>query len=225
MNDTWPPPPLPPPPGEPRRTPWQPGPHPQAPLPTMPPTTVETGPDWLAQRLLDQRIVALSGRLGPAVVNRATASLAIIDASGDDPVELRLCDVDADLDDTLTLLDALDLVSVPVHATCVGGLTGAAVALLAVADRRVAGARAVLALREPRMQTSGHAADVEARAEEHRRRLRLLQERLATACRRPLDEVAGDMYTGRILTADEARDYGLIDAVAGERRRHSPARR
>jgi len=182
---------------------------------------VDSGPDWLGERLLDQRVVSLAGPLDAEAANRAAASLALLDASGDDPVELRLCDVDADLDIALTLIDTVDLMGVPVHATCLGEISGPAIAILAVADRRTAARHATLHLREPRTRWSGHAGDVATHAAHHQRRLRLLQERVARACRRPADAVAADMRTGRILTAEEAHGYGLIDAVAaGPSRSH-----
>jgi ATP-dependent Clp protease protease subunit len=214
-----------PPPREPRRTPWQPDPHPPVPLPTTPTqwTVVDASQDWLAERLLDRRMVTLAGRLDSVAANRAVASLALLDASGDDPVELRLCGVDADLDVALTLVDALDLMGVPVHATCLGKLTGAAVAILAVADHRRAGPHATLHLRELRTQRNGHTRDVTAHAEDHRHRLGLLQQRIAKACHHPVDTVAADMRAGRILTAEEARGYGLIDAMAADRNRRSSA--
>jgi len=105
-------------PHEPRRTPWQPDPH-SPPPPSSPPSQwhlVDSRQDWLDERLLDQRVVSLAGPLDAEAANRAAASLALLDASGDDPVELRLCDVDADLDIALTLIDTVDLMGVPVHA-------------------------------------------------------------------------------------------------------------
>lgn len=210
-----------PPPGEPRRTPWQPAPRPPTPLPTTPSqwTIVESGQDWLDERLLERRMVTLTGSIGPEAVNRAAASLALLDASAEDPVELRLCDVDADLDTALTLLDTIDLMGVPVHVTCLGELAGAAVAILAVADHRTAGPHATLQLREPHTRRSGHALDVAAHAEDHLRRLRMLQQRIAEACRRTVDAVATDMRDRRTLTAEEARGYGLVDAIAPDRGR------
>lgn len=214
-----------PPPDEPRRTPWQPEPYPPSPLPSSPSQwhLVDSHPEWLSERLLDRRMVSLAGPLDAEAANRAVASLALLDASGDDPVELRLCDVDADLDVALTVVDTLDLMGVPVHATCLGKLTGLAIAILAVADRRTAARHATLHLREPRTQCSGHAGDVATHAEHHQRRLRLLQERVARACRRPTDAVAADMRAGRILTAEEAQGYGLVDAVAAGPSRRPPA--
>lgn len=213
-----------PPPHEPRPTPWQPDPQPPA-APTTPSQSaiIDTGADWLAERMLEQRMVTLSGSLDSAAANRAAASLALLDASGDDPIELRLCDVDADLDVAFTILDALDLVGVPLHVTCLGELRGAAVAILAVADHRAAGPHATVHLREPCTYLGGHPDNVATHAEDHRRRLRQLQERLAEACHRTVDAVVVDMETGRILTAEQALGYGLIDLIAAGRSPRSPA--
>jgi ATP-dependent Clp protease, protease subunit len=220
---TWPPvPPAPPLPEPPRipPSPWQPEPRPPAPGPVSASASVVVPPgDWLAERLLDRRVVTLAGQLDAGTANRAVAELALLDASGDEPVQLRLSGVSADLDTALTLVDALDLMGVPVHATVLGTLAGAAVALVAVADRRVAGPHAVVELREPRAAahtTPGQ--DLPARAAEHARQVRRLQERLAEACGRPVDDVVADMRAGRLLGAEEAREYGLVDDVAAPRR-------
>jgi ATP-dependent Clp protease protease subunit len=220
---TWPPlPPEPPAPPRPRPTPWEPEPRPAAPGPVSASASLVVGAaDWLAQRLLDQRVVALAGELDPATANRAVAELALLDASGDDPVSLRLSGVSTDLDTALALVDALDLMGAPVHATCLGMLDGPAVALLAVADHRAAGPHAILQLREPRSPVGIPGREVESLAAERARQLRRLQERLAEACRRPVDEIAADMRAGRVLTAEEAQGYGLIDTA--DPARHPPA--
>lgn len=208
---TWPPlPPEPPEPPRPRRSPWLPETRPPSAVPTST-SLVVNGPDWLGQRLFDQRVVALAGELNAETANRVVAELGLLDASGDEPVQLRLSGVGADLDTALTLVDALDLMGAPVHATCVGTLTGPAVALLAVADRRTAGRHATLHLGEPRVPQFIGGREVESLAAEHARQLRRLQERLAGVCGRPVDEIAADMRAGKRLTAAEALDYGLID--------------
>lgn len=220
MN-TWPPPPPPRPPRRPEppppgHTPWQPEPRHLPPAPAR--STVVNVGDRLGERLLDRRIVALTGPLTAGEANRAAASLALLDASGDDPIQLRLHNLQPDprdeVDPVLTLLDSMDLAGVPIHATCLGGLTGVVVTLPAVADRRVAGANTVVTLREPRARVSGSAAEVTAHAEQARRQLRLLQGRIADACGRPLDTVVEDMRAGRVLTAEQAVEYGLVDEVA-----------
>jgi ATP-dependent Clp protease protease subunit len=221
-------PPLPPEPPEPplpRRSPWMPEPRPAPPGPVWASASlVMGGPDWLAQRLLDQRLVALAGALDADIANRAVAELALLDASGDDPVRLRLSGITADLDVALTLVDALDLLSAPVHATALGSIAGAAVALLAVADVRTAGPHTTVHLHEPRPLVGVPGPELETAAAEHARRVRRLQERLAAACRRPVDEIAADMRPGRVLDAEEAREYGLLDSVETGRRSASRPR-
>jgi ATP-dependent Clp protease protease subunit len=206
----------------PRHTPWLPEPRPVGPAPASASASLIVGErDWLGERLLDQRVVALAGELDADAVNRTVAALALLDAEGDDPVRLRLSGVRADLDTALPIVDALDLMGVPVHATCLGTLTGAAVALLAVADHRSAGAHALLQLSEPRTPGGVPSREVEARAAEHAARLRGLQERLAEACGRPVEQLASDMRSGRLLSAAEARDYGLVDVIEPPRRQRN----
>jgi ATP-dependent Clp protease protease subunit len=224
---TWPPlPPSPPDPPSPRHTPWLPEPRPAGPGPVSASASLMVGQrDWLDERLLDQRVVALAGELDAETVNRTVASLALLDAGGDDPVRLRLSGVSADLDTALPIVDALDLMGVPVHATCVGTLSGAAIALIAVADHRTAGPHAILQLSEPRAPGGIPGREVEARAAEYRRQLHALQERIAAACRRPVEQIATDMRSGRLLTAQEAVDYGLVDGTeAGRRPSTEPVR-
>lgn len=208
----WPPrPPQPPePPQYPPPSPWRPEPRPSvAPPPSM--QVVVAADDWLGERLLEQRMVALSGDLDEETVNRTVAALALLDASGDEPIRLRLSSVSTDLDAALTLVDALDLVGAPVHATALGTVTGAAVALLAVADERVIAPHAVVHLTEPRAPRGLSGREVETAAAQRARQLRRLQERLAEACGKDVEQLAADMQAGRVLSAEEVRGYGLAD--------------
>ncbi len=192
-------------------SPWQPLPRPPVPGPSTATAAVVVDHDWLAERLLDRRIVALAGVLDADAVNRAVAALALLDAAGDEPVQLRLSGVTVDLDAALTLVDAIDLLGVPVHATCLGVTTGPAVAIVAVAGARAAGPHASFVLSEPHSAHGVAPQEVETLAAERARQLRRLQERLAEACDRPVDEVAADMRAGRVLDVAQAREYGLLD--------------
>jgi ATP-dependent Clp protease protease subunit len=175
-------------------------------------------PDQLAERLLDQRIVVLAGELDTETANRAIATLALLDASGDEPVRLRLSGVRVDLETALGLVDALDLMGAPVHVTALGTLTGAAIALLAVGDVRAIGPHALLQMGDPRPPGGVRGWDVEAWASDHARQVQRLHERLAQASGRPVEEIAADMHAGRLLTSQEAQAYGLVDSTAASRR-------
>lgn len=211
IASTWPPhPPIPEPPQYPPPSPWRPEPRPPVvPAPSM--QVVVTADDWLGERLLEHRLVALAGDLAEDTVNRTVAALALLDATGDEPISLRLSSVGTDLDAALTLVDAIDLVGAPVHATALGSLSGPAVALLAVADVRVVAPHAVVQLSEPRAPRGLSGREVESAAAQRARQLRRLQERLAEACGQDVDRLAEDMRAGRVLSAEEARAYGLAD--------------
>jgi ATP-dependent Clp protease protease subunit len=212
-------PPEPPEPPHPGRSPWLPEPRSTPPGPVSASSSVEVrAPDWLAERLLDQRVVALAGVLDTETANRAIATLALLDASGDEPVQLRLSGVMVDLETALELVDALDLMGAPVHVTALGALTGAAIALLAVGDVRAAGPHALLQMADPQPPRGVHGWDVEAWAAEHTRQVQRLHERLAQACGRPVEEIAADMHAGRLLSAQEAQAYGLVDTATPPRR-------
>src|SRR3954462_7445870 len=75
---TWPPlPPEPPDPPRPPRSPWLPEQRPAAPGPVSVSSSVEVhAPDWLAERLVTQRVVALAGELDAEAANRAIATPA-----------------------------------------------------------------------------------------------------------------------------------------------------
>ena len=212
-------PPEPPEPPHPHRSPWLPEPRPAAPGTVSASSSVEVwAPDWLAERLLDQRVVALAGELDTETANRAIAALALLDASGDEPVQLRLSGVRVDLEVALGLVDALDLMGAPVHVTALGTLTGAAIALLAVGDVRAAGPHTLLQLTDPQPPRGVRGWDVEAWAVDHARQVQRLHERLAQACGRPVEEIAADMHAGRLVSAQEAQAYGLVDSAAPPRR-------
>ncbi len=70
-SGTWPPlPPSPPDPPFPRHTPWLPEPRPTSPGPVSASAMVVGVHDWLEERLLDQRVVAVAGELDDETVNR-----------------------------------------------------------------------------------------------------------------------------------------------------------
>lgn len=171
--------------------------------------------EWLNERLLEHRRVALSGALAREASSRVAAALAYPDAVGDEPVTLWLSSTSADLDAAPTLVDTLERMRAPVHATCVGTLTGAATAVLAVADRRAAGRNSILHLCDPPSAGADAAVvDLPTHAQQHTHQLQPLHECIAFACRHPVDVVARDMHSGRLLDAEQARTYELIDSTS-----------
>ena len=166
-------------------------------------------------RLFDQRVVFLWGRLDDALAGHLAAELMILDATGDDPVQLLVDSPGGTLEAALCLVDVIDLLGVELTATCVGQAVGPSIGPLAVAHHRRATPHARFRLSEPVFEMVGPARDIDAWAADHRARLRRFCERLATALGTTPGALEDDLTTGRFLDAGQALEYGLIDEICG----------
>jgi ATP-dependent Clp protease protease subunit len=181
------------------------------------PPLVDNGPPlapWLEEKLFDRRIVILQGSVTGASATRTVAALMTLDVQGADPVELHLRSPDGDLDAVFAVIDAVDVMHAPVHALASAEIGGAAVGLYAVAPHRKAFPHSRFRLREPRAAgVAGTAEDVAHAAGQHLRALDDLIVRIAEATGQPRSRVEDDMSRGRQLTAEEAREYGLVHEI------------
>jgi ATP-dependent Clp protease protease subunit len=172
---------------------------------------------WLAEKLFERRVVLLQGPLTGPAASQTAAALLTLDAMAEDPVQLHLAAPDGELAAAFAVVDAVDAMRAPVHAVVISLVGGAAVAVLAAADRRLAYRHARVRLNEPRATAVAGTADEIARAAgQYLRELEEMAVRLAEVTGQPRSRVEDDLSTGRILTAEEARDYGLVDEIVGQ---------
>ncbi len=206
-------------PGPPER-PGQP-PQPPRPNPAIQPTRVwvEQGewPGRLYERLLNQRIVMASGWLDGEAATRLCAQLLTLDAEGEGPIRLELHNLDADLPAALTVMGVLDTLRVPVTAYAGGRTSGPGLGVLASAGHRRAYPNAFFAMSEPKVSFDGPVTAVAVHEEQVRAMLAELYARLAEVTGHGVDEIRDDARRGRLLTAGQAIDYGLIEGFAEAR--------
>jgi ATP-dependent Clp protease protease subunit len=184
--------------------PWRPPPEPGGPA------------GWLEERLFDRRVVLLHGPLTGPAATQAAAALLTLDAMGAEPVQLHMSVSDGELSAAFAVVDAVDAMRAPLHALVTVEVGGAAVVVLAAADRRLAYRHARIRLAEPRSASvSGTADEVAAAAGRYLRELEELAVRLADATGQPRSRVEDDLSAGRILTAEQAREYGLLHDIVG----------
>ncbi len=200
-----------PPPHEPQR-PWPPRPTPGRPI--APHWEEVDLPDLVAERLLAERIIHLGGHLNTALANRGTALLLLLNRDSEDrPIELHLSCRDSELDAALALAGTVEIVAAPVHAIVHGTLHGPAIAVLCAATERGAHNGAVLVLSLPHATAEGTAGQLAIQAEHHERQVARLRDLVAEATGWDADWVAAELRSGRVLTAEEALHYGLINRL------------
>jgi ATP-dependent Clp protease, protease subunit len=169
---------------------------------------------WLDEQLFGRRMVFLRGVIEPEMAGRAAATLLALDALAPDPITLHLSAEEGQLAAVFTLVDALDAVQAPVHATAVGQIGGAAIGVFCAAPTRSAFAHARFRLSEPKVTSPGGTADqVVAEAGRYLRDLEDLVLRIAAATGQPRSRVEDDLSRGRVLSAEEAIEYGLITSI------------
>jgi len=216
-------------PPRPPMPPWRPGPperpdqppQPPRPNPAIQPTRVwvEQGewPGRLYERLLNQRIVMAHGALDGEAATRLCAQLLTLDAEGEAPIRLELHNLDADLPAALTVMGVLDTLRVPVTAYAGGRTSGPGLGVLASAGHRRAYPNSFFAMSEPKVSFDGPVTAIAVHEEQVRAMLAELYARLAEVTGHEVDEIRDDARRGRLLTAGQAIDYGLIEGFAEAR--------
>jgi ATP-dependent Clp protease, protease subunit len=210
------PPEVPAPPGFPHRGP---GPSPAPPpVPRVPFPGEAAAPgsfeSTIYADLLERRIVFVRDRLDHDAATLVTAQLMALDADDTSAVRLVVNSAGGPVDAVTGLLDTIDLVRCPVDTSCVGRAEGtAAVVVAAGTGRRRCGPGATFRLRLPDLEAAGPADRLRRDVESAARVQRTLVDRLAAITGQSRALVARDVDRGRLLTADEAVAYGLVDEV------------
>ncbi|GAA3103539.1 ATP-dependent Clp protease protease subunit [Kribbella aluminosa] len=164
----------------------------------------------LADRLLAERVILVGGRLDDGLANHVAAELLLLDAGGNDPITIHLSSADSGLDAALSVAAAIDLIGAPVHVVARGTVRGPAIAVLAAAAQRRAHKHTMFVFSVPPFTANGTADELAALDAQHEREVARLRDLITQATGRTSDEVAEDLTAGRVLSAEEARTYGLI---------------
>jgi ATP-dependent Clp protease protease subunit len=199
-----------------RATPQPPLPPHRTSFPFVPfPPDPSAAPADVWTRLLERRIVMVSGPLDNPAATRAAAEVMLLDADGDGPIQLHLSSPDGDLDAAIMLAETVDLLQVPVQAIAGGLIGGPVIAVYASAGRRLAHRHVAFHLREPSAQMEGNAEQLAGRIAQHQHQIDYLHRHVAESCGRSVQAVAEDMAAGRLLTAAAAIEYGLVHELTG----------
>jgi len=170
--------------------------------------------------LLTERIVYLGTAIDPGVANALIAQLLHLEAeSAEQEINLYINCEGGDLPSMLAVYDSMQYIQVPVATTCVGQAIGVGAVLLAAgtAGRRSVLPHARVVLHQPAGRGQGAIPDLILQADEVVRMRAEIEAILAAHTGRSVQTLRADTDRDRVLTAEAALEYGIVDQVLGQR--------
>ncbi|MGB3369394.1 MAG: ATP-dependent Clp protease proteolytic subunit [Rhodococcus sp. (in: high G+C Gram-positive bacteria)] len=176
--------------------------------------TVTPFDDQLASRLLDQRIVVLGATVDDAIANRVCAQLLLLSAS--DPrrdISLYINSPGGSISAGLAILDTMRLIPNDVSTLAMGFAASMGQFLLTAGTKgkRFSLPHARIMMHQPSAGIRGTAVDIEIQAQNLEYTKALMHRLNAEHSGHDVDTVTADSERDRWFTAEQARDYGLID--------------
>jgi len=172
-------------------------------------------------RLLKERIVFLGTEVDDAVANLIMAQLLHLESEDPDKdIHLYINSPGGSITALFAIYDTMQYIKPDCSTICMGQAASAAAVLLAAGTKgkRFALPHARILIHQPHGGAQGQAVDIEIQAKEILRYRRLLDEILADASGQSLEKVSKDTDRDFIMTAEEAKAYGIIDDVIATRK-------
>jgi ATP-dependent Clp protease protease subunit len=168
-------------------------------------------------RLLKDRIVFVGSQIDDALANLVTAQLLFLEADdAEKPIQLFVNTPGGSLGAALAIYDVMQYVRPKVGTICTGLAASGGSLLLAggAAGMRMALPHAQIHLHQPWTPSmQGQASDIEIHARELLRQRETMIRVYAKHSGRQIEEIERDVERDFFMTAEQARDYGLIDAI------------
>jgi ATP-dependent Clp protease protease subunit len=167
-------------------------------------------------KLLKERIIFLGTPIDDTVANLIMAQFLHLEAEdADKDINLYINSPGGEITGLFAIYDTMQFIKPEIATYCMGQAASAAAVLLAAGTRgkRHALPHARILIHQPYGGAAGQAADIEIQAKEITRMRELLERVLAHHTGQPIEKVSKDTDRDFIMSADEAKDYGIIDEV------------
>ncbi|MFA5206221.1 MAG: ATP-dependent Clp endopeptidase proteolytic subunit ClpP [Lentisphaeria bacterium] len=167
-------------------------------------------------RLLKDRIVLLGSPVDDHLANLIIAQFLFLQS--EDPkkdIDLYINSPGGSVSAGMAIYDTMQMVSCKVRTYCVGQAASMAAVLLAAGapGKRFVLPNARVMIHQPSGGADGTAADIHIQAQEILRIRQILNEMLARHTGQPVERVARDTDRDYFMSAQEAKDYGLVDEI------------
>lgn len=191
----------------------------------MIPTVIETSGRGerafdIYSRLLRERIVFLGQEVRDDTANLVVAQLLFLEAEDPDKdIYLYINSPGGSVSAGLGIFDTMNQIRPDVCTICIGLAASMGAFLLSsgAQGKRMSLPNSRIMIHQPLGGAQGQAADIEIQAKEILYLKQLLNQHLANHTGQPLDRIAEDTERDFFMSAEDARDYGLIDQVIDRR--------
>ena len=167
-------------------------------------------------RLLKDRIIILGSAIDDHVANLIVAQMLHLE--GEDPtkdIELYINSPGGHIDAGLAIYDTMQYIKSDIRTTCIGMAASMAAVLLAAGapGKRMILPNARVMIHQPHGGAQGQAVDIEIQAREIVRMRESLNVILANHTGQPVEKIAKDVDRDFWMTAESAKQYGVVDEI------------
>ena len=167
-------------------------------------------------RLLNDRIVFLGEEVNATTASLVVAQLLYLEAQDPDKdIQLYINSPGGSVTDGMAIYDTMQYIKCDVSTICIGMAASMGAFLLSsgAKGKRIALPNAEIMIHQPSAGTQGQITDMAI----HLKRLEIIKKRmnhiLADNTGKPLEVVTADCERDNFMSAEEAKEYGLIDKV------------
>ena len=171
-------------------------------------------------RLLRERIVFLVGPVNDATANLVCAQLLFLESENPDKdVSLYINSPGGSVTAGMSIFDTMQFIKPDVSTMCLGFAASMGAFLLAAGakGKRYSLPNSKIMIHQVLGGARGQATDIEIHARDILRTKDQMNRILAERTGQPLDKIRNDTERDYFMTADEARDYGIVDQVIAQR--------
>jgi ATP-dependent Clp protease protease subunit len=171
-------------------------------------------------RMLRERVIFLVGPVNDQTANLVVAQLLFLESENPDKdISLYINSPGGSVSAGLAIYDTMNFIKPDVSTLCTGMAASMGAFLLSAGakGKRFSLPHSKVMIHQPLGGMQGQATDIEIHANEILKTRALLNKILAEKTGQPLDRIERDTERDYFLSADEAREYGLVDQVIAKR--------
>jgi ATP-dependent Clp protease, protease subunit len=173
-------------------------------------------------KLFEERIIFLGVQIDDASANDVMAQLLVLESTDPDrDILMYINSPGGSFTSLMAIYDTMQYVRPEITTVCLGQAASAAAVLLAAGTpgKRLAVPNARILIHQPATEgIYGQVSDLEIQAAEISRMRKLLETTLARHTGKTPEQVRQDIERDKILTAEEAKDYGIVDEIIQSRK-------